>query len=234
MNIILFEKGIRHFDSKDDRCIHLRKVLHCDIGSSFIAGEINGFRGKGVVTSFDDGVSFDFIPESDDSALYPLTVILGQVRPICMRRILRELVSLGVGRLILTLTDLSEKSYSEAGLYKDGEYKSVLISGAMQAGHTGVTEVLFTENVESALKLAFDDSTHLILDNVIGSESFENLSLEGQITIAIGPERGWSARERQLFTDNDYKPVLMGTRILRTETAAVAGTALTLLKMKNL
>ncbi|MBR1937918.1 MAG: RNA methyltransferase, partial [Spirochaetales bacterium] len=109
-----------------------------------------------------------------------------------------------------------------------------LISGAMQAGHTGVTEVLFTENVESALKLAFDGSTHLILDNVIGSESFENLSLEGKITIAIGPERGWSARERQLFTDNDYKPVLMGTRILRTETAAVAGTALTLLKMKKL
>ncbi len=235
MNIILFEKGIRHFEAKDERCIHLKKVLHAKEGSSFTAGEINGFRGKGVITSFEDGVDFDFIPEFDDSMLYPLTVILGQVRPICMRRILRELVSLGVGRLVLTITDLGEKSYSEAGIYRDGEYKSILLDGAMQSGHTGVTEVLFSKSVEEALKLVGDDNIHLILDNVIGSESFENLALEDKkVVVAIGPERGWSQRERALFTAAGYKPVLMGDRILRTETAAVAGTALTLLRMKKL
>ena len=36
------------------------------------------------------------------------------------------------------------------------------------------------------------------------------------------------------FIDNDYRPMLLGDRILRTETAAVAGAAMTLAAMKLL
>lgn len=232
MNIILFEKGTVHFDGKDERAIHLRKVLHASVGSSFTAGEINGMRGKGVITKMEDGVDFDFIPESDDSSLHPLTVILGQVRPICMRRILRELVSLGVERMILTISDLGEKSYQEAGLYTSGEYKSILIDGAMQAGHTGVSEVLFARNVEDAIAQIPDGPVRLMLDNVVGSRRFADMDLKKRsVVLAIGPERGWSQRERELFADAGFAPVLMGERILRTETASVAGTALALQSM---
>ena len=51
------------------------------------------------------------------------------------------------------------------------------------------------------------------------------------VAIAVGPERGWSARERALFLDSGYKSALLGSRILRTETAAVAGVALSLSRM---
>lgn len=43
------------------------------------------------------------------------------------------------------------------------------------------------------------------------------------ITLAIGPEGGWSPREEQQAEDAGWGPVSLGDTILRTTTAAVAG-----------
>lgn len=233
MNIILFPPGQRRFDREDPRAQHIIKVLHLRAGDSFTAGEFNGMRGHGMITSLDDGaVSFDFHAESDDAALQPLTVLLAMVRPICMRRILRELSSMGVGRIVLTSSQLGEKSYREAGLYKDGEYAQILVDGAMQGGHTGLPEVVFASSAKEAIGLCADDGAHLLLDNVIGAVGFSDLDLRGRhVTLAIGPERGWSDEERSLFLSAAYEGVLIGHHILRTETAAVAAPSLALLCM---
>lgn len=233
MNIILFEKGVRHFDAADERAEHLIRVLHASSGYEFTAGEINGDRGRAVVTSIADGIDFEFTPEKEDSALYPLTVILAQVRPICMKRILRELVSMGVGHLVLTSSELGEKSYRDATMYKNGEYLDIMRSGAMQGGHTGLTRVTFAISAKEAV--CYADGVRLLPDNVIGSRSFSSYELEGRpVTLAIGPERGWSDNERRIFQEAGFSPVLMGSHILRTETAAVAGTALALAAMGSI
>ena len=166
------------------------------------------------------------------SSLYPLTLVLAEVRPICMKRILRETVSLGVGRIMLVISDTGEKSYSEASLYTSGEYRDILVDGAMQAGFTGVPEVVFCSSVQDAIRKLGSESK-VLLDNVIGSVPLSSMDLadSGPVALAIGPERGWSERERNLFLLNGFKPALIGHRILRTETAAVAGCAMTLSQM---
>ena len=164
-------------------------------------------------------------------SLYPITMIVAQVRPICMKRILREAVSLGVGKLILPISDLGEKSYSSASLYTEGEYKSILLDGAMQSGKTGVSECIVTSNIEEAIKEA-GEGERLLLDNVIGARPLSSLSLENKrVILAIGPERGWSDRERNVFISSGFSPVLIGDRILRTETAAVSGPSIALTRM---
>lgn len=230
MNIILFDKNVRQFNASDERYEHLKKVLHAEVGTSFRGGEINSFSGECTITAVSkEKIEFDFLPAKLDSTLYPLTVLLAQVRPICMKRILRELVSLGVERLILTRSDLGEKSYVESSLYTTNEYKTIMINGAMQAGHTGVSDAIFASSVEDALKEISLDTTCLLLDNVVGSQKFNQLSLKDKkVCIAIGPERGWSDRERKCLLERGFIPVLMGNRILRTETASVAATALAL------
>ena len=121
MNIILIGKGERFFPSGDERAKHIRKVLRLGKGDSFRAGEVDGLAGMATILfDGDDGISFSFEGSEDRSALYPLTLIVAQVRPICMRRILREAVSLGVGRMILPVSDLGEKSYLGASLYTEG------------------------------------------------------------------------------------------------------------------
>ena len=235
MNIILFEKGCRHFEAKDERLLHIKKVLHMGVGDSFHGGEINGWEGECRIESMDEsGLSFSFTPDHDSSSLYPLTMIVAQVRPICMKRILREAVSLGVGKLILPISDLGEKSYASASLYTDGEYKSILLDGAMQSGKTGVSECVIVGSVEEAIKEA-GQGEKLLLDNVIGASPLSSLDLKNKkVILAIGPERGWSERERSVFLSSGFSPVLIGNRILRTETASVAAPSIALSRMELL
>ena len=232
MNIILLSKDEVFIPSSDERAKHIRKVLHMGPGDSFKAGIINGSMGKArILSSDEEGIRISYEPEMDGSALYPLTLIIAQVRPICMRRILRETVSLGVSHLVLPVSDLGEKSYLNASLYKTDEYKSILLDGAMQAGFTGVSKVTITPSLDDAIAKAEGD-VKILLDNREGSSNLSSAALEGKsVVLAIGPERGWSERDVRLFEDNGYLPMLIGKRILRTETAAVGGTLLALSRM---
>jgi RsmE family RNA methyltransferase len=49
--------------------------------------------------------------------------------------------------------------------------------------------------------------------------------------LAIGPERGWSDRERKLLEDSGFLRLSLGERALRTETACVAATVLAMEKI---
>lgn len=232
MNIVLFKEGETFLPKKDERAEHLRKVLHLKEGDSFKAGIINGPQGLARIETMDDnGVSLSFDFSEEMRKLYPLTMIIAQVRPICMKRILREAVSLGAERLILPVSDLGEKSYLNSSLYKTDEYKDILIDGAMQAGSTGVSECILTNGIKEAIA-CLPEGERYLLDNVVGAEDLSKLNLENRhVILAIGPERGWSDRERKVFMDNGFKPVLLGSRILRTETAAVSGAAVALSRM---
>ena len=46
------------------------------------------------------------------------------------------------------------------------------------------------------------------------------------LSLAIGPEGGWSPHEERLALEAGWQPVSLGEEILRTGTAAVAGVAL--------
>ena len=52
--------------------------------------------------------------------------------------------------------------------------------------------------------------------------------------ILIGPEGGFSVEEVQQAIDAGYEPVTMGSRILRAETAAIAGVAIIQHELGNL
>lgn len=52
-----------------------------------------------------------------------------------------------------------------------------------------------------------------------------------EAVLAVGPERGWSHRERGILAEHGFTPVRLGERILRTETACAAGAGLILLQL---
>jgi RsmE family RNA methyltransferase len=52
--------------------------------------------------------------------------------------------------------------------------------------------------------------------------------------LAVGPERGWSDRERELLEKAAFLRLSLGGRALRTETACVAASVLILEKIGEL
>jgi 16S rRNA (uracil1498-N3)-methyltransferase len=53
-----------------------------------------------------------------------------------------------------------------------------------------------------------------------------NASPSREIYVAIGPEGGWTSSELSSFQESGWPSVSLGQNILRTETAAIAGTSL--------
>ena len=236
MNMILFDalpEG-NLIPASDERARHILEVLKLKEGDTFRMGIINQSEGDAVITSIkDDGVFFSYEPKTVP-VMHPVTLLCAQVRPICMKRILREAVSLGVKRIILCGSDTGEKSYLSSNLYKTGEYKEYLLDGAMQACHAGMSEVLFTNTADGAIRMVNEHcsgSDLIVLDNVVGSVPLSSAEIGPEAVIAIGPERGWSDRERRLFSEAGYRPMLLGSRVLRTETACSAGVAVLLSRM---
>ncbi len=236
MNIILFDEMPEGnlIPASDERAKHITGILKLKAGDSFKMGIVNTSEGDATVRSItEEGVFFEYEPKAVPS-LYPVTLLCAQVRPICMKRILREAVSLGVGRLILCGSDTGEKSYLSSNLYRTDEYKLYLLDGAMQSSHAGIPEVLFTNTADGAIKKLneqFPDMDRIMLDNVVGATALSTSEVGKEVVLAIGPERGWSDRERALFNRNGFRPMLLGSRVLRTETACSAGVSVLLSRM---
>jgi RsmE family RNA methyltransferase len=236
MNIILFESKPQHLLNNDFRADHIVRVLGRGEGETFRAGIVNGPVGEARITAItEDGLELSWRETGPPVGLYPLKLIVGFVRPICAKRILRDAASLGVRRLIFTVTDTGEKSYRRAKLWESGEYRRYLLDGVQQAGGTCLPEVEFARGVGQAcgqLSSAGQPNARLLLDNEGQGVSLSGLSLPAEgVTAAVGSERGWSPRERQIFTEAGFSAVRMGSRVVRTETACCAGAALLLARM---
>jgi 16S rRNA (uracil1498-N3)-methyltransferase len=49
-----------------------------------------------------------------------------------------------------------------------------------------------------------------------------NLAPNDQISLAIGPERGWTAQEEELLESQNFQKVFLGPSVLRVEIATFA------------
>ncbi len=239
MNIILFEekKIPDKIGINDERGRHILKILKLGAGDEFNCGTVNGPSGIASITLIDsDWIYFSWEKTADPIPLFPLILLIGYTRPISSKRILREAASLGVEKIIFTGTDTGEKSYRGSKLWT-GEYKKYLLDGAQQAASTCIPEIEFYPALDvfmrdGALKKGEFHSENIVLDNIEPSVKLSEYTCRGKsCLLAIGSERGWSAREREIFRKHDFIFASLGRRVLRTETASTAGIALMLAGM---
>ena len=102
----------------------------------------------------------------------------------------------------------------------------------MQSGCTGVSEVSFCASVGEAIAALSPEGERIVLDNKRVGEPLSTMTIAGRpVVLAIGGERGFSDRERDLFEEHGFRFATLGRRILRTETAVSAGLAVLLGRM---
>ena len=255
MNIVLFEEAelVSPLPLCDPRIKHIQKILHKGVGDSFDAGIVNGAAGTAEILSVSpQGMEFRFVANGDGKPLHPVTMIIGFPRPIQLKRLLRDIASLGVSQVHLCGTELGEKSYLKATLSQPEELHAMLKDGSIQAKSTHVPQVFVHQNVASCLdfvagnthiQVAGNTSIRVALDNIEPTASLQGF-LSSQfsadeaktagVVAAIGSERGWTANERNLFRERGFTLCGMGERVLRTETAATTAVAIILSNMEIL
>lgn len=240
MNICLFthEEIKNPLAKNDERAKHIIKVLHKTEGDTFDAGVIGGAAGIATITkiSEDGEISFSFEPKSAGKKLYPLTLIIGFPRPIQLRRLLRDVAGLGVQKVILCGTDLTEKSYLESNVVSDGSAYQMLLDGTAQAASTHVPVLEVAKSLDEVILRseepeAMSYASKIALDNRRANCSLHDfLAHESarSVIATIGSERGWTERERDLLEGAGFTLCSMGTRVLRTETAATVASSIIL------
>jgi len=246
VNLILFEADEigKTLSRRDERTIHLLKVLHKKNGDRFEAGILGTGSGIGSIEkiNFDGSISFSFELQSPPFPRLPVRVAVGFPRPIQLRRLLRDLSSLGVQAIDLFGTELGEKSYRDTKLFGSGGAHAALIEGAVQSRDTTIPALSVFSRLEEWLhqrpweQSSLPSAPLLIAaDNVRSEGAMSRLPPTSRPTVlAIGSERGWSDRERDLLEAGGFVRLSLGSRALRTETACIAATVLAIEKIGEL
>jgi RsmE family RNA methyltransferase len=233
MNIILFERDeTSGLPASDPRAQHILGILRRRPGESFDAGLINGPRGKGTLTSVGAtsiGVRFEWLEEPPQ--LDPIELLVGLPRPQAARRILQEMSSMGVARLSFIAADKGEAGYGSSSLWTSGEWRRHLIAGAQQAFTTRLPEVVVGQTLAQTVESLPDGGTRLALDNYEAARSLGELPAVEPVALSLGPERGWSERERDVLRSCCFELAHLGERVLRTDTACIAAVAIVRAKL---
>jgi RsmE family RNA methyltransferase len=231
VNLILLEttKEAALLEPNDPRTRHIRKVLRMKTGDQLCVGVVNGPRGKAIIGGDDPaGLRLEIVWEKTIEPPRPFWVLAGLPRPQTARDVLREAATFGVTALHFFNAEKGEPSYADSSLWQSDEWKQRLREGAAQAFATYVPELTqhasLVDAVVKVITQAPKPATALALDVYEGDAALSQLApAEGPVVLAVGAERGWSAHERQVLRGAGFTLAHLGPRVLRTETALVAG-----------
>ncbi len=237
MNIILFkqDEATASLDINDARAIHLCNVLKLKAGDQVYIGVINGKISHSRILSVSSSeIVFKHNWNINPEPLYPIELLVAIPRPQTAKKILFECSALGISKFHFLPTDKSEKSYASSKLWTNGEYKDQLELGIIQSFTTQIPELNIYPNLDNFLQkynLKNSSNTKIVLDNYESSKSISAVDFNTGSIIAIGGERGWSTKERNLFRDNNFTLVNLGKRVLRSETACVVASGIVASKL---
>ncbi|KAF0189031.1 MAG: RNA methyltransferase RsmE [Desulfobulbaceae bacterium] len=238
MNIILIERQELQHDTvilTDRRASHLIKVLGVSSGDSVRIGIVDGPQGLGMVTDickrfpFQVCLQVQFAEENNQNPGEKpfIDLLLALPRPIMLRRIFSQAAALGVENIFITHAQRVEKSFWNATLLNEKEYRPHLLQGLEQAIDTRVPKIHIHERfkpfVEDVLPEKIKDYSHLLIAHPDSIAPLKDVILEkpDKILVAIGPEGGWIDYEMDRFAESGFAAFSLGKRILKVDTAVV-------------
>lgn len=248
VNLILFDKPFEtiRLEPGDPRGLHIRKVLRAQVGTKVFVGFVNALRARAVVVALGEDGSVDLQVIATESAPAPLPIqlLIGLPRPHTAKRILFEAASMGVQAIHFCETERGEPSYAQSSLWTTDQWKECLWLGTEQSFGTHLPNVSMHADLQSALThlelqdqaerpAARDGTTSMGTVARIALDNYEATAPLGEAlplhanraSLAFGPERGWSACERETFRKNGWTLAHLGSHVLRAETACTAAVA---------
>lgn len=216
---------------------HIKNVLRMKVGESFLVSE-NGVSSLCTLESIDDSAAVArIIEENCQNTELPVRIYLFQGLPKAdkMELIIQKCVELGVyeivpcemQRCVVKLDDKKKKS-------KVARWQTICESAAKQSKRNiipAVSDVLsFSKATDRLSKL---DLFLVPYENEKGmaatAEALKKLRAGTSVGILIGPEGGFEEKEISAVLEKGGIPVSLGSRILRTETAAITAVGMCML-----
>jgi RsmE family RNA methyltransferase len=226
VNLVLLDEG--DFVGADRvvlrgrRSAHVRLVHRAALGRELVVGRLGGAVGRGVVTRLDDdALELEVALDQAPPPKLPLTVILALPRPKTLRRALQAVATLGVPRLLLVNSWRVEKSFWKSPALLPAAIERELRLGLEQGKDTIPPRVethrLLKPFCDRELDAVAAGSRRLVAHPAATVACPH--AVAGPVTLLLGPEGGFIARELELFARHGFEAVSLGARPLRVEQA---------------
>ena len=209
---------------------HIKNVLRMTVGDTFLVSE-NGISNLCEIECFDnESVVAKIIEENYNDTNLPIKIYLFQGLPKGdkMELIIQKTVELGVegiipvemNRCVVKLDDKKKKS-------KVSRWQTISESAAKQSKRNTIPEIFDVLTYKQAMEKAKEMDLFLVpYESKNGMEdtktALSQIKSGMSVGILVGPEGGFDDKEvEKLITFNNLKPISLGKRILRTETAGL-------------
>ncbi len=228
MNLIVLHRQQFLSDTRarlnERQATHVKNILRANQHQTLHIGVINGNLGHAKVHFCADGVELhDIVLNKTPPPQLPITLVLGMPRPQMIKRILQTVACLGVKELVLFQSSRVEKSFWQSPSAQDDAIEQQLILGLEQGVATQLPSVKkftrFRPFVEDVLPQLSQDHDKLIAHPGGFPAAQQRKAKDDHLVLAIGPEGGFIEKEVNAFCDIGFKPVQLGSRILKVETA---------------
>jgi 16S rRNA (uracil1498-N3)-methyltransferase len=212
-----------------DAAHHAVRVLRLGVGEPVVLFDGRGGEFEARITRIDRAeVSVKTGAHSDIERESPLHIVLvqGLSSGDRMDLTLQKSVELGAAAIQPVATERSVVKLKDDRAQRRMEHwQHLVISACEQCGRNRVPEVLPLLSLPDWLAqlkaLAPEDEARLLLSPT-ATTPLKQLAPPARLVLLVGPEGGLSAVEMQLAQSHGFRPVRLGPRVLRTETAALA------------
>lgn len=211
-----------------EQAAHLARVLRAQPGQVFDV-VADGFLHRAEVRSVSDReVTFLLHEEHEAEADLPVHLLLAVFKFDHLEWGIEKATELGAASITPVLARRTEKHLAQAASKRVERWRRIVREASQQSRRTNAPDVADPVTLKQAL--ASSDAVLKLLLAETEQENTLRAALQSappntSMVLAIGPEGGWTADEMQLFREHGWQHVTLGPRILRAETAAIAGLA---------
>jgi 16S rRNA (uracil1498-N3)-methyltransferase len=207
---------------------HLVRVLRVRTGQEFDIACGSEVR-RGRVCAIEDGrVEFELAEEVPTVAGLALTLALAVFKFDRMEWAIEKCTELGVERIVPVIAQRSDAHLAAAAGKRVERWQRIARQAAEQSRRDAPPQIANPVKVKESAALS--GSTRILLAESEARVRLKDVVAnhpQGEgIVLAIGPEGGWTEKERELFIEAGWIAASMGGAILRAETAAIAAVAI--------
>jgi 16S rRNA (uracil1498-N3)-methyltransferase len=213
---------------------HLAHVLRGRVGQEFDIATGGNIR-RGRITRIAEGrVEFELGEVIASAGLPVLTLLLSIFKFDRMEWAIEKCVELGASRILPVIAQHTDTHLAAAALKRVERWKRLALQASEQSRRTSQLEILPPAKIRDAVTAA--TGTRIVLaeseEQVTLKDVLQTHSPGSEITLAFGPEGGWTNPELDLFLQSGWTAASLGPTILRAETAAIAATAIALAELQ--
>ncbi len=207
-----------------DKTHHILHVLRLNVGDQVKLFNNSGFEFIAKIIEVKKKAIRVEVGESsqcENESPLEIALYLAVSRGPHMDFSIQKAVELGVKVIIPIISEFSNVKLTGNRVdNKITHWEKIIIGAAEQCGRNTLAELQSPMTFNESIHLD-NNSKKLILHPGVGQTMSKINIKNSKLALMIGPEGGFSDEEFQKALDNNYIPVNLGPRILRTETAVV-------------